>query len=112
MDSGLKALDVPRLDGASEVLPQTVEGDSIGLDATQDRVSLEYLFHSFDETVQITECEKWNDKIDKVSIYDIPKEVFSKRLESGAPILYANQNIEILDSEAAHEVVQKWVQGN
>lgn len=32
MDSGLKALDVPRLDRATEVLPQAVGGEVTGLD--------------------------------------------------------------------------------
>jgi hypothetical protein len=38
VDSGLKALDVPRLDRATEVPPQAVGGDSIGLGGAVDPV--------------------------------------------------------------------------
>ena len=40
VDSGLKALDVPRLDRATEVPPQAVGGDSIGLGGAVDPVEL------------------------------------------------------------------------
>lgn len=39
VDSGLKALEVPRLDRASEVQPQAV-GDSIGLDPSLNPVNV------------------------------------------------------------------------
>jgi hypothetical protein len=40
VDSGLKALEVPRLDRATEVLSQAVGGDSIGLGGAIDPVEL------------------------------------------------------------------------